>query len=80
MSIDPELVAQCDQRMAAAAEFLDRITATESALNMLLQLDDAVECMALSVALDELVTAKGAIADALALAIRRLAARKEHKQ
>lgn len=73
--IPPDLIAFADQRVAAAGEFLDRmIAAADPARGP----DDALAVLALGSALDTHITERSALADALALAIRRLAHKGAH--
>jgi hypothetical protein len=72
--IDPSLVAYADQRIASCAVFVDRMIVNERQDSVLRGSDDAIAVCALSAALDRVLSNKSAVTDALALALRRLAA------
>lgn len=72
--IEPELIAYADQRIASCAAFLDSMIAGETTDVLFRGAGDSLAVCALSNDLETHLTAKGALSDALALAIRRLAA------
>jgi hypothetical protein len=73
--IPADLVAYADQRIATTATFLDRMVEGERPDVVSCGSDSALAVCALSVVLDTHLTQRAALSDALALAIRRLAAR-----
>lgn len=72
-SIPADLVAYADQRVAHGGHFLDVMVKGEIATEGTGP-DDALAVLSLGSAIDRVMTSKTAMADALALAIRRLAA------
>ncbi len=76
MTLDPHLIAYADQRIALVAEFVDgMVTHWREAVAAGEITDDAVGVSRMSMTLDRRLTADGAMSDALAVAIRRLAER-----
>lgn len=74
--IEPYLVAYVDQRIALVDEFVTgMVTHWREAVAAGEIADDAVGVSRMSMALDQRLTAEGAMSDALAVAIRRLAQR-----
>ena len=76
MSLEPGVLAWADQRIAEAGEFLSLLAETQR-IDMQrtgTTVADAVAVNALSAFLEYRLTSESAIADLLALAIRRLAA------
>ena len=73
-NLEPYLIAYADQRIANTSAWLDDVIThiRRHALNH--GPDDALSVCALSDYLDNHLTAAGAMSDALALALRRLAA------
>jgi hypothetical protein len=71
--IDPGSLAYADQRMAAADDFLDAMIKIWKEDFAPLGFDESVAVSHLSAFLDGKLTAAGALSDALALAIKRLA-------
>ncbi len=76
MTLDPHLIAYVDQRIALVDEFVTgMVTHWREAVAAGEIADDAVGVSRMSMALDQRLTAEGAMSDALAVAIRRLAQR-----
>lgn len=75
-NLEPALIAYADQRIAAVDEFITgMVTHWREAVAAGTVTDDAVGVSRMSMTLDERLTANGAMSDALAVAIRRLAAK-----
>lgn len=73
--LDPHLIAYVDQRMALVDDFVTGMVAHwREAVAAGEITDDAVGISRMSMTLDGRLTADGAMSDALAVAIRRLAA------
>lgn len=76
MTLDPHLIAYVDQRMALVDDFVTgMVTHWREAVAAGEITDDAVGVSRMSMTLDGRLTADGAMSDALAVAIRRLAAK-----
>lgn len=74
-AIEPHLIAYVDQRIALVSDFVTgMVTHWREAVAAGEITDDAVGISRMSAALDGRLTADGAMSDALAVAIRRLAA------
>lgn len=74
--LDPHLIAYVDQRMALVDDFVTGMVAHwREAVAAGEVTDDAVGVSRMSMTLDGRITAHGAMSDALAVAIQRLAAR-----
>lgn len=72
--IEPALIAYCDQRIAAVDEFITGMVAHwREAVAAGEITDDAVGISRMSMTLDRRLTTEGAMSDALAVAIRKLA-------
>ncbi len=72
--IEPALIAYCDQRIAAVDEFIAGMVAHwREAVAAGEITDDAVGISRMSMTLDRRLTTEGAMSDALAVAIRKLA-------
>ncbi len=75
-NLEPALIAYADQRIAAVDEFITgMVTHWREAVAAGEITDDAVGVSRMSMTLDRRLTADGAMSDALAVAIRRLAAK-----
>lgn len=76
MTLEPHLIAYVDQRIALVGEFVDgMVTHWREAVAAGEVTDDAVGISRMSAVLDQRLTANGAMSDALAVAVRKLAAR-----